>query len=244
MHLVTLSPVAHGRSGLPKDEAGRPYLPAEDLKEALLAAAFVYATRKDAGFKARVKKAVIEEKTDLKRLARRLEAALLERDPFLADLDLPPRLYLEDGAVRERRTLLVNLNKGDVVRDEMVEVMEGIIPLPWDLPEKEKRHLAAAGRSLAEALATMELEKIRDPLPELVPFYEELKSQKLKKLDWPLRLGYWGEDPFHARLIAFRRVPEVRKALDALGYRIEPKRLLFLPKEKKTLGWVYLTDAL
>jgi len=244
MYLVTLTPIAHGRSGFPRDEAGRPFLPAEDLKEALLAAAFVYATRKDPAFKARVKKAVIEEKSDLKRLARTLEAALLERDPFLADLNLPPRLYLEDGTVRERRTLLVNLNKGDVVRDETLEVMEGILPLPWTLPEKEKNHLAAAGRSLAEALATMELERIRKPLPELVPFYEALKGQKLKKLDWPLRLGYWGEDPFRARLIAFRRVPEVRDALDRLGYRIEPKRLLFLPKEKQTLGWVYLTDAL
>ena len=244
MYLVTISPTAHGRAGFPRDEEGRPYLPAADLREALLAAAFVYATRKDPAFKARVREAVIEEKTDLKRLARTLEAALLERDPFLADLNLPPRLYLEDGTVKERRTLLVNLNKGDVVRDETIEVMEGIIPLPWALPEKEKNHLAAAGRSLAEALATMELDRIRDPLPDLVPFYEELKSHKLKKLEWPLRLGYWGEDPFRARLIAFRRVPEVRDALDRLGYRIEPKRLLYLPKEKQTLGWVYLTEEL
>jgi len=244
MYLITISPIAHGRAGFPRDEAGHPFLPAEDLKEALLAAAFVYATRKDPAFKARVRGAVLDEKTDLERLARTLETILLERHPFLTDPNLPPRLYLEDGSVKERRTLLANLNKGEVVCDEMLEVMEGVLPLPWTLPEREREHLAAAGRSLTEALATMELEKIRNPLPHLVPFYEGLKGQKLKKLAWPLRLGYWGEDPFRARLIAFRRVPEVRAHLDRLGYRIEPKRLLYLPKEKQTLGWVYLSEAL
>ncbi len=236
MELWTLTPVAHSPGGFPRDEEKRPYFPGKDLREAVLAAAFLYATRKDEGFKRRIKAALLAGHADLKALARALEDELFARYPFLEKLSPPERLYPE-GAVRPRRVLLVDLKKGDVVRDEEVEVFEGVLPLPWELSEDEKNWLAAAGRSLAEALATLELELVREHLPSLEPFYQELKSRRLKGASWPLRLGYWGEDPFRARLLAFRRVPEVRRELSRLGYRIEPRRLLYLPKEKVTLGW-------
>jgi len=236
MELWTLAPVAHSRGGFPRDEEGKPYFPGKDLLEAVLAAAFLYATRKDEGFKKRIRAALLAEHADLKALARALEAELFARYPFLEKLAPPERLY-PDGAVRPRRVLLVDLKRGDIVRDEEVEVFEGVLALPWELSEDEKNWLSAAGRSMAEALATMELELVREHLPQLEPFYQDLKSRRLKGATWPLRVGYWGEDPFRARLLAFRRVPEVKKALARLGYQIEPRRLLYLPKEKVTLGW-------
>ena len=242
MELWTITPLAHGRGGFPRDEEGRPYLPGRDLLEAVLAAAFLYATRKDAGFKRRIERALSAEHKDLKALARALEDELFARYPFLEKLAPPERLY-PDGEVRPRRAILVDLKKGDIVRDEEVEVFEGIIPLPWELKEDEKNWLAAAGRSMAEALATMELELVREDLPVLEPFYQDLKSRRLKGATWPLRVGYWGEDPFRARLLAFRRVPEVKRALGKLGYQIEPRRLLYLPKDKVTLGWAKVVES-
>ena len=236
MELWTLSPLAHGRGAFPRDEEGRPYFPGRDLREAVLAAAFLYATRKDEGFKRRVRAALLAEHADLKALARALEDELFARYAFLEKLAPPERLYPE-GAVRPRRVLLVDLKSGELLRDEEVEVFEGALPLPWELGEAERNWLSAAGRSLAEALATMELELVRAHLPQLEPFYQDLKSRRLKGATWPLRVGYWGEDPFRARLLAFRRVPEVRRALERLRYRIEPRRLLYLPKDRATLGW-------
>ncbi len=236
MELWTQSPLASSRGGFPRDEEGRAYFPGRDLKEAALAAAFLYATRKDEGFKRRIRAALLAEHQDLKALARALEGELFARYPFLEKLAPPERLYPE-GEVRPRRVLLVDLKTGEVVRDEEIEVFEGVLALPWELGEAERNWLSAAGRSMAEALATMELELVREHLPVLEPFYQELKSRRLKGATWPLRVGYWGEDPFRARLLAFRRVPEVKKALSRHRYRIEPRRLLYLPKAKATLGW-------
>jgi len=56
-----------------------------------------------------------------------------------------------------------------------------------------------------------------------------------------LRLGYWTDDPYRGKLLAFWRVPEVRRALrQHLGRAADPRprTVLYAPGVRRTLGWV------
>ncbi len=243
MKLVLYSPVVATPQGFPRLEDGTPYLPGDQVRQALWTAAFVYATHRDKAFRQAVRREVMAEapQRSLPELMAALETLLFERWPWLRDLSIPD---LPLPNVQMRRAWWVRLRDGEVLRDEHLETAKAVLEVDVPLTEEQYRFLDAAGRSFTEALADAEWRLFRQHLPGLEAFYQELKGYVLKRAPLPLRLGYWTEDPYQGRLLVFWRVPEVRQVVRRL-YRHDPRpgTVLYAPAEKQTFGWAWLGEV-
>ncbi len=237
MNLVLYAPVAVSPEGFPRNEQGRPYLPGEAVRQAVFTAVFVYATRRDRAFRERVRREVTARVPNraLPDLLRRLEDLLLHRWPWLVGLHVPD---IPLRQVERLRVLWIRLEDGQVEGEAMLETTRDVLPLPVPCTGEQQALLDAAGRSFTEALADAEWRWIRDVLPQLEPFYQDLKGHVLKHAPLPLRVGYWTDDPYQGRLLAFWRVPEVRRVVRNL-YRRDPRpsTVLYAPRLQQTLGW-------
>lgn len=237
-YLTTQSPLAAGPDGFPRRE-GRAYLPGAALREALLAAALAYAIRRDEAFAAEMRRLAQHAfKGSAGELADAMTAALLERQPELAAL-APDDAFVDEPS--ERTVMWMDTWKGEPVREQRLELVEGRFPVGRSLPPELETWLAAAGRSYAEALATAELEALGGTLPSLAEFYHELKARQFKGASWPLRLGYWTPEPEGGRFLAFARLAAASRALERrFQARPLPRHLLYEPASGRTLGWAVL----
>ncbi|ADU96666.1 hypothetical protein [Thermovibrio ammonificans] len=237
MELLTWTPVIFTRHGFPRDEAGRPFLPGNAIKEAITSAVIYYYIKKDREIEAKVKAYLLKKGLKPDEVIERVKEIITDKYPVLNGLEVPERIDLSNGEVYEARAEVFDLKKWEDVEDFKVEVFKGTIELPISSPHLEK--LKAAGHSYCEALARMEMSMLRDhPLVE--QFYQPLLND-LKRWEIPLRVGMWTEVRFRGNLLFFWRIKEVReKLMDELKMDIRPRRVIYLPREKCTTGWCEL----
>ncbi len=236
MLLETWSPISGGPRGFPR-KSGVAYLPKEALRRAFLDAALAYAVRRDEGFAAEVRRLVQHGyKGDARGLAEAMLEALLEREPEL-DAIRPDDLPLE--GVRPRRVLRLDLLTGRAEEAEL-ELFEGVLPWSGGLPQALETWLAAATRSYAEALASAEAGAVVPLWPEAEGAYHELKARVLKREPWPLRVGYWTPEGYGGTLLALARLGVEGVLERRFRARPLPRRVCYLPKDRRTLGWLVL----
>ncbi len=234
MELLTWTPVIFSRKGFPRDEAGRPFLPGNSIKEAITSAVIYYYIKKDKDIENRVKAYLLKKGLKPSEVIDRIKEIILDKYPVLNGLEIPERLDLSKGEVYETRAEVFNLKKWEDEESFKVEVFKGVVELPISSPYLEK--LKAAGHSFCEALVRMEMGMLKDhPLVET--FYKPLLND-MKKWEIPLRVGMWTEVKFKGHLLFFWRIKEVRNALmEELKVDIRPTRVIYLPRERCTTGW-------
>ena len=237
MELLTWTPVIFAKKGFPRDEEGRPFLPGNVIREAIVSAVIYYYIKKDKEIENKVKNYLLKKGLNPDEVIERIKGIITEKYPVLNGLEIPERLDLSNGEVYETRAEVFDLKKWEDVEDFKVEVFKGVIELPLSSPHLEK--LKAAGHSFCEALAKMEMSMLGDhPLVE--QFYKPLLNE-LKRWEIPLRVGMWTEVRFRGNLLFFWRIKEVRSRLmEELKTDIRPKRVIYLPREKCTTGWCEL----
>jgi hypothetical protein len=237
MELLTWTPVIFAKKGFPRDEEGRPFLPGNVIREAIVSAVIYYYIKKDKEIENKVKNYLLKKGLNPDEVIERIKGIITEKYPVLNGLEIPERLDLSNGEVYETRAEVFDLKKWEDVEDFKVEVFKGVIELPLSSPHLEK--LKAAGHSFCEALAKMEMSMLGDhPLVE--QFYKPLLNE-LKRWEIPLRVGMWTEVRFRGNLLFFWRIKEVRNRLmEELKTDIRPKRVIYLPREKCTTGWCEL----
>ncbi len=234
MELLTWTPVIFSRKGFPRDEAGRPFLPGNSIKEAITSAVIYYYIKKDKDIENRVKAYLLKKGLKPSEVIDRIKEIILDKYPVLNGLEIPERLDLSKGEVYETRAEVFNLKKWEDEESFKVEVFKGVVELPISSPYLEK--LKAAGHSFCEALVRMEMGMLKDhPLVET--FYKPLLND-MKKWEIPLRVGMWTEVKFKGHLLFFWRIKEVRNALmEELKVDIRPTKVIYLPRERCTTGW-------
>ena len=237
MELLTWSPIIFSRNGFPRDGEGKPFLPGNAIREAITSAVIYYYIKKDREIENKVKAYLLKKGLKAEEIIDRVKEIILEKYPVLNGLEVPERLYLENGELYETRAEVFDLKKWEDVEDFKVEVFKGVIELPISSPHIDK--LKAAGHSFCEALAKMEMKMLGDhPLAE--NFYKPLLNE-MKRWEIPLRVGMWTEVQFKGHLLFFWRIKEVRDRLfEELKTDIRPKRVIYLPREKCTTGWCEL----
>ncbi len=234
MELLTWTPVIFSRKGFPRDEAGRPFLPGNSIKEAITSAVIYYYIKKDKDIENRVKAYLLKKGLKPSEVIDRIKEIILDKYPVLNGLEIPERLDLSKGEVYETRAEVFNLKKWEDEESFKVEAFKGVVELPISSPYLEK--LKAAGHSFCEALVRMEMGMLKDhPLVET--FYKPLLND-MKKWEIPLRVGMWTEVKFKGHLLFFWRIKEVRNALmEELKVDIRPTKVIYLPRERCTTGW-------
>jgi len=234
MELLTWTPVIFTRKGFPRDEAGRAFLPASTIREAITSAVIYYYIKKDKEIENRVKNYLLRKGLNPDEVIERVKEIILDKYPVLNGLEIPERIDLSKGEVYETRAEVFNLKRWEEEESFKVEVFKGVVELPLYSPHLEK--LKAAGHSYCEALARMEMGMLRDhPLAE--NFYKPLLND-MKRWEIPLRVGMWTEVKFKGNLLFFWRIKEVRNALmEELKVDIRPTKVIYLPRENCTTGW-------
>ncbi|WP_457638782.1 hypothetical protein [Persephonella sp.] len=237
MELISWTPVIFGRSGFPRDEEGKPFLPRNVFTEAVTSAVIFYYIKKDREIENKVKKYLLSDSLNIKEVAEKVKRIVLDKYPVMENLDIPERIYLPEDQIKERYVELFDLKEWIDVKGFKTEVFTGIVPVEINSPYIEK--IRSAAHSYAEALARMEHSMLKDH-PLAKQFYEPLIND-MKKWDIPLRIGMWTEVSFKGDLLFFWKIKEVReKLLKTIKTDIRPRYVLFLPKEKQTTGWTEL----
>ncbi len=237
MELLTWTPIIFTRNGFPRDEAGKPFLPGNSIREAITSAVIYYYIKKDREIETKVKNYLLKKGLKPEEVIERVKGIITDKYPVLNDLELPDRIDLSGGEVYETRAEVFNLKKWEDEGSFKVEVFKGTVKLPISSPHLDK--LKAAGHSFCEALAKMEMSMLGEhPLAE--NFYKPLLND-IKRWEIPLRVGMWTEVKFKGNLLFFWRIKEVRNALmEELKVDIRPTKVIYLPKEKCTTGWCEL----
>jgi hypothetical protein len=237
-YLLAHTPLAAGKRGFPK-ENGTPFFPGPVLRESLETAFFFYALGKDPEFAELVRVFLLAGRFDRIGSVRDfLLERLRERYAELAELEIPEVIWLPE--ITSRRVFTVDLETGEVLKRRDHQVFLGVLSLEMELPGVFKY----AGLSFCEALARAELRRLRERVPALVPFYEGL-TNRLRRMEIPLRAGYWTEDVFAGLLLAYWRVKEVREVIRRrLREDPAPRTLLYSPKDRATFGWIELASEI
>jgi len=236
--LETQSPLAAGPEGFPR-RAGQAYLPGAVLREALLAAALAYAIRRDEAFAAEMRRMAQHAfKGSAGELAAAMVAALLERQPELealapADVPLP-------GTVR-RRVLVLDTAAAGAPKELEIELFEGGAVVPDPLQPELETWLATATHGFQAALARAEAALLVPLRPETEPLYRGLTARERSGSFWPLRVGFWTPEPEGARFLAFADLAAAERALERrFRTRPFPRRVMYDPESRSTLGWLML----
>ncbi len=237
MELICWTPVLFSRKGFPRDDEGKPFLPGNLFREAIISAVIFYYIKKDKEIERKVKNFLLKEKLDIKTVSKSIKDIVIEKYPVLEQLDIPERTYIPEKDIRQEYIEVFDLKEWVDIRGFKGEVFKGVLEVPIRSPHIEK--IKAAAHSYAEALAKMEHSMLKDhPLAKV--FYEPLIND-LKKWDIPLRIGLWTEVSFKGDLFFFWKIKEIRERLiKDLKVDIRPRYVLYLPREKQTTGWTEL----
>ncbi len=235
MKLLVWTSMLYSKDGFPRDEEGNSYIPGSVLRTALVDAVVYYYTKKDRQIENTIRGHLMELKSfNFEAVAREIRRKIYEKYPFLEEISLPEKIILPQKDIYKARVEVFDLEKWLDVEDFTAEVFRGVVEIGGELPEYNQ--LKNAGKSFCEALLKMEMSMLEGhPLVE--SFYQPLLND-LKTWEFPLRVGMWTEERRRARLLFFWRIKEVRQhILKKFGRDIRPRRVLFLPREKSTLGW-------
>ena len=240
MHLITWTPILLAENGFPRDGRGNPFIRGSVLKEAILNAATYYYVKKDREIEAKVRTYLLREELEPTKVVEDIKEILQDKYLFLKELEIPEKISLSDGEIYETTVEVFDLKKQIEVNDFRSEVFRGTIELEISFPDLSK--LKAIGHSYCESLCRAEMSMLKNH-PLIEDFYV-LMLNGIKKWDIPLRVGMWTEDFLQESLLFFRKVKEIRKKLmEKLKIDIRPKRVLYLPAEKCTVGWCELKSS-
>lgn len=236
--LLVWHPLIYSREGFPRDDEGKPFLPSDSVKEALVNAVLYYFIKKDKEIESKVRAFLLRKGFSLDEAVDALKSMVFEKYPVLDGLNICERIYLPEDRIYRTPAEVFDLERWIDVDDFVVEVFRGRVELSIESPGMDK--LKAACHSYCEALARMEMSMLKDhPLVER--FYNPFLNE-LKKWDVPLRVGMWTEEEFRAKFLFFWRIKDVREALKReLKTDIRPRRVIYLPREGCTAGWCEFT---
>ncbi len=239
MNLISWTPTIFSRKGFLRDDNGRAYLPKNVFTDAITSAVIFYYIKKDKDIENRVKRYLLRDQLDIKKVAKDVKNIVLEKYPILENLELPEKVYLEDKDIKIEYVEVFDLKEWIDTKGFKTEIFTGTVEIPISSPYIEK--LKSATHSYAEALARIEYSFLKEhPLGEL--FYKPLIND-LKKWDLPLRIGLWTEVNFKGDLLFFWKIKEVReKLLKTLKIDIKPRYVLYIPRLKQTTGWIELKN--
>ncbi len=232
MKLVTYSPLI-----IEKRERK---IPGKIIEEGFLLSSFSYVTRKEGILRRKITDYITKEKYEsIDEFLAVLREELLSVWPWLKKLSFSD---IEITDVINMRAILYDTEKEEPIEDKIVEVFRGEADIgEFSLGEEEKTKLSNACRSFTEGLASLEWKMIKESISSLSEFYADLKSNWVKKEKFPLRIGYWTDDPYLGWLFSFWRVKEVRAHIvNRLGKDPYPKKILYAPRERATFGWAYV----
>ena len=241
MYLLTWTPVVCSKKGFPKKEDGTPYLPGKLLKEAVESAFIYYYIKKDKEIENKVRTYLLIEALKPEEVVERIKDIIYEKYEVIRQVKFPEEIPLKQEGLRQELVEVFDLERWRDVREYRLEVFKGVVEFDMSLEDLER--FKPACHSYAEALVKMERSLLKDhPLVER--FYNPLSS-KIKNWKLPLRVGMWTEVKYRGNLLFFWRIKDVRERLIRdYGIDIQPKEVLFLPKERVTVGWCELTDDL
>ena len=237
-YLLAHTPLAAGPRGFPRQE-GRPYLKGNILRESIEEALFFYALGKHPDFAEMVRVFLLAGKfSQIENIKDFLLTRLRERYLELQELVLPEKIFLPEITTRLVQT--IEIATGKVLKKREHQVFIGTVSFKAEIPGV----LKYAGLSYCEGLARAELRHLRETLPKLIPFYEDL-TNRLRNFYIPLRTGFWTEDPFGGLLLAYWRVKEVREVIKRRLKRDPlPQNVLYSPKDRATFGWVEIAETI
>jgi len=237
MELLMWTPVIFTKTGFPRDEEGRPFLPGNAIKEAITSAVIYYYVKKDREIESKVKSYLLKKELKPDKVVEDIKTIIQDKYAVLKELEVPEKVALSDGEVYETTVEVFDFKRREIVETFRVEVFKGTVKLAIRSPNLDK--LRAAGHSFCEALCRMEMSMLRNH-PFTENFYQPLLNE-MKKWEIPLRIGMWTEVKFRGNLLFFWRIKEVRKKLmNELKADIRPRRVIYLPREKCTAGWCEL----
>jgi len=239
MNLISWTPTIFSRKGFLRDDSGRAYLPKNVFTDAITSAVIFYYIKKNKDIENRVKRYLLRDELDIKKVAKDVKNIVLEKYPVLENLELPEKVYLEDKDIKIEYVEVFDLKEWIDTKGFKTEIFTGTVEIPVSSPYIEK--LKSATHSYAEALARIEYSFLKEhPLGEL--FYKPLIND-LKKWELPLRIGLWTEVSFKGDLLFFWKIKEVReKLLKTLKIDIKPRYVLYIPRLKQTTGWIELKN--
>ncbi len=236
MKLVTYTPVILQE----KAENEVTYFPGKKIRESILLSLIAYTTRKEGRLRSKIKNYIFKgEYKNIEELLKKLEEEILAFWPWLQKIKIPD---IKVEGLEKRRVIVFDIRTEELIEDTQMIVFKGEIEIgDIKLLEDEYTKLSNALRSFAEALASFEWKVVKDTIPSLSDFYMELKGEWVKKHQFPLRVGYWSDDPYLGWLFSFWRVKEIREYLvKHLKKDPYPERIIYSPKERATFGWAYL----
>ncbi len=232
--LLTWTPLLFNKNGFPRDKAGKPYIPASLIKDAIANALVFYYIKKDREIENKVRKYLMGEKVNLKEISQEIKSIVFSKYPYMDNLELPEIIYLDEEKISIELIEIYDVKKGYSTDDFKAEVFQGSLNIKISSPYLPK--IKAATHSFVEALINIEKKLLNEHIL-IEKFYNPL-SNEIKKWEIPLRIGMWTEDKRRAKLLFFWRIKEVReKLLKHLNYDILPSKILFLPSKICTLGW-------
>ena len=230
MEIWTHTPLLYSRKGFPRKD-GKPFLPGNEITQALSSAIVYYYIRKDKDIERQIKRLLLQGTQNIDNIIEKIKSVVFEKyfnPPYIPDIPLT------DGKLFYAYVDIFDTKKWDVIDYFKIEAFSGILHVPFDTTEIKR--IKPAALSFATALLKMEIKLLEDyPVVENfhVPLLNEIKNWSI-----PLRIGYWTENKYEKNLLYFWRIKDVRESL-LREYKIDiiPHRFLILPREQATPGW-------
>lgn len=232
--LINWTPFIFSRKGFPRDEEGKPFIPSNVITDALKSAAVYYFLKKDKEIENKVKVYLLKQNLDPEEVIDKVKEIIFEKYPVFKNLKIQERIYLNPEKIKEEYIEVFDLKEWIDVKGFRSEIYQDTLEIQIEAENWDK--IKAACHSFAEGLAHMEKSLLKDH-PIVEDFYNPLISE-MKHWDVPLRIGMWTENKYKGTLLFFWKIKEIRgKFLKQHHIDIRPRHVLYLPREKQTLGW-------
>ena len=232
--LLNWTPFTFSRKGFLRDEEGKPFIPSNVITGALKSAAVYYFIKKDKEIENKVKNYLLKKNLDPNTVIDNIRKIVFEKYPIFKNLKIQEKIYLNIDKIKTEYIEVFDLKEWIDIKGFKTEVYQDTLEIEIEIENVEK--VKAIAHSYVEGLANMEKSMLKDhPLVE--EFYKPLLSE-MKKWDIPLRIGMWNENKYRGNLLFFWRIKEVReKFLKEHHIDIRPRYVLYLPRERQTIGW-------
>jgi hypothetical protein len=219
-----------------RDEGG-PYIPRNEILEAIESALVFYLIKKDKALEAKVKKLILSTDTrpKLKALAKEIKKEVFAKYPYNQDLEIPQKSYLAPESIQKIAIERFDLKKREMGDRFESEAFKGVVE-DFDIQSPHLQKIKTALLSFARGLAEYEHKELKGTILE--PYITQLQNTIANEWQNTLRIGAWTKTPYKGDLLFFWRIKEVReKLLKEFRLDIRPKDIFFIPRYKEFAGW-------